>query len=56
MDAAPPDAKNISRVPYSLNKQEQLNAVVRELAPQYGVELFDFRKALSGYTQTCEWA
>lgn len=54
LDYSPRGTKNISRVPYSLNKGEQLNAVIHEVAPQYGVELFDFRKALNGYTQDCE--
>lgn len=50
----PPESKNIQRAPYSANKGEQLNVIVRNVISQYGVLPFDLRHVLQGHRLDCE--
>lgn len=50
----PDGTQPFPRVPYSMNKGQQLNTVTSQVIAELGWRKFDFHHVLSGYIEDCK--
>jgi len=50
----PPGTQPFPRVPYSMNKGQQMNTITSQVLTEIGWPIFDFHHVLSGYIEDCK--